>query len=75
MDEETAAELKRHVRRARQIIREDKIIAALPKADSGDDVAGDAGDPADPAKPPKPPRKPPADPVPPKRSAWWGDVA
>jgi hypothetical protein len=74
LDPAVAAEIKRHVRRARQILREDRILAGMNHPDDpGEDADGGdiPGDPDNDGKPKPPARKPPAVPES-KAHPWWG---
>jgi hypothetical protein len=64
-DDPTEAMIRKEVARARQILREDKIIGKLNKAYPDEPSA-------DPNAPPAPPKKDPAEP-PLKRGLWWGE--
>jgi hypothetical protein len=65
-DDPTEAIIKREIARARQIIREDKMLAKLARAFPDEP-------PANPDQPPPPPAKDPADP-PKRRGVWWGEA-
>jgi hypothetical protein len=65
-DDPTEAVIKREIARARQIIREDLMLAKLTKAFPDEP-------PKDPDQPPPPPPKDPADP-PKRRGVWWGEA-
>lgn len=66
MGEPTEALVKREIARARQIIREDRILAKLDRHFPDEP-------PADPDQPPPPPDKDPPEP-PKKRGVWWGET-
>lgn len=72
LDPKVQAEIKRHVRRARQILREDKILAMHAESRAGDDADPETEDPPEDAgKPKAPKRQAPAAPEP-KAHPWWG---
>lgn len=64
----TEAVVRREVTRARQILREDRLLAKLGKAfpDENEDEAVDDGQ-------PKPPVKQPPKEQPKRRGIWWGE--
>jgi hypothetical protein len=69
-DEPTEDIVRREIKRARQILREDRVIKAHGE------LMGRLTPPADPGNPPgTPPAPEPRDPVdPPKKpGVWWGD--
>jgi hypothetical protein len=65
-DDPTEAAIRKEINRARQILREDKILAKLGKHFPDEPVT-------DPDAPPVPPRKDP-EPGPVRKGLWWGDV-
>lgn len=80
-DEPTEDIVRREISRARQILREDRVIAAhrellsrLSRLDPKPGSSGNPPEPGSPGNPPAPnPKDPPADP-PPKRGVWWGQT-
>jgi hypothetical protein len=67
-DEPTEDIVRREIRRARQILREDRVIRA--HSELMERLA--PSDPKPPGNPPAPVPKDPPDP-PKKRGVWWGD--
>ena len=72
IDPKIDAALRRHVRRARQILREDRILAMHAATPETEDTDGEE-EAADPAKPKAPKRQAPAAPEP-KAHPWWGSA-
>lgn len=75
-DEPTEDIVRREIAKARDIIRNDKLLASHRQlSDRFSHHFPDKSPGTDPGNPdgPQPPDpKPPADPAPPKKSLWWG---
>lgn len=68
MSDPTEDIIKREIAAARQILREDRLLAKLNKHFPDDPPPHDPKD----GPPPPDPKDPPADP-PKKRGIWWGE--